>query len=74
MEDNVYDGLMMMVDGFEKAPVKPGEIPTNADVVKTMLHQKTFKSVLDKIEMDAEGNINSPAVVKRIKNGVPVAI
>ena len=71
---NMYDGLMMIVDGFEKTNPNANEIPSNEDVVKTMLNNKTFKSVLDRIEIDSDGNINSPAVVKRIKNGKPETI
>lgn len=71
---NMYDGLKMLVEGFEKSPSTPGSKPLNEDVVKTMLNNKDFKSVLANINIDAEGNIDSPSVLKKIINGTPVSV
>lgn len=69
---NLYDGLQMLINGYEKTPVRNGNIvPDNEDVVKTMLdiQNNGFKSVLEEINMDNEGNIDSPAILKRMING-----
>ena len=70
---NLFDGFKMIVDGFEKAPVKEGQVlPTTEDVIETMLHNKDFNTALASINIDEEGNINSSVIVKTIKNGKPV--
>lgn len=74
---NFYDGLNMLINAYEKTPVKKGkQIPDNEDVVKTLLdiENNGFVSVIDQINMDQEGNIDSPAVLKRIINGKPTAV
>ena len=70
---NMFDGFKMIVDGFEKAPVKEGNIlPTTEDVVETMLHNKNFDTALASINIDEEGNIDSSVIVKTIINGEAV--
>lgn len=72
---NHYDSLRMIVEGFEKAPLKVGEIlPSNETVVETMLKNQEFKSVLGKIFIDDEGNIHSIPVIRKIINGQVVAV
>ena len=74
---NFYDGLKMLINAYEKTPVKEGKsVPDNEDVVKTLLDidNNDFVSVINKIEMDKEGNIDSPAVLKRIINGKPTTV
>ncbi len=74
---NFYDGLKMLINAYEKTPLKDGKvIPDNQDVVKTLLdlNGNGFKSVINEITMDKEGNIDSPAVLKRIINGQPVTV
>lgn len=72
---NMYDGLKMIVDGYEKTPLKEGEVvPSNEEVVKTMLNNKDFKSALDFIEIDEKGNIDSKSIVKQIQNGKAVTV
>ncbi|MFI3242538.1 MAG: ABC transporter substrate-binding protein [Alphaproteobacteria bacterium] len=70
---NFYDGFNMIVDAFEKA----GDgisVPENKDVVNIMLNNKDFNSVLDKITIDEDGNIDSPSVLKRVINGKGVEV
>ena len=72
---NFYDGLNMLVHAYENTALRDGEsVPNNEDVVKTLLNIKNsdFKSVISNITIDKEGNIDSPAVLKRIINGKPV--
>ena len=67
----------MLVHAYENTELRDGEnIPNNEDVVKTLLNIKNtnFKSVIDQITIDSEGNIDSPAVLKRIINGKPVVV
>ena len=74
---NFYDGLNMLVYSYENTDLRDGEnIPNNEDVVKTLLNIKNsdFKSVINEITIDKEGNIDSPAVLKRIINGKPVVV
>lgn len=74
---NYYDGFNMLVNAYENTPVKEGEtVPSNEDVVKTLLdiEHNGFVSVINEINMDEEGNIDSPAVLKRIINGKPTTV
>lgn len=72
---NLYDGLKMIVEGYEKtAPREKGKIPDNEDVVQRMLNNFSFKSVTGKINIDKDGNIHTQPVVKVIKDGKPVTI
>ena len=74
---NFYDGVKMLINAYEKTAVRKGQkVPTNEDVVKTMLdiEHNGFVSVIDKIVMDDEGNIDSPAVLKRIISGKPTTV
>ena len=74
---NFYDGLNMLIYAYENTPLRDGEvIPNNEDVAKTLLNIKNtdFKSVISEISVDKEGNIDSPAVLKRLKNGKPVIV
>ena len=67
----------MLINAYEKTPVKNGkQVPDNKDVVKTLLdiENNGFVSVINEIHMDEEGNIDSPAVLKRIINGKPTTV
>ena len=70
---NLFDGLKMIVDGFEKAPVKgDGILPETEDVIEIMLNNKNFETALSSINIDEEGNIDSSVIVKTIVNGESV--
>lgn len=74
---NFYDGLNMLVHAYENTELRDGKtVPNNEDVVKTLLNIKNngFVSSISNITIDAEGNIDSPAVLKRIINGKPVVV
>jgi len=72
---NMYDGLRMIVEGFEKAKISENEIIPNSDeVVDAMLNNKDFKGVVSILSIDDEGNINSASVIKRIIKGKPTTV
>ena len=71
---NVYDGLRMIVEGFEKADVNGRGIPQNDDVVNIMLNNHDFEGAVSILGIDEEGNINSASVIKRIINGKPTTV
>lgn len=72
---NMYDGLKMIIEGFENAKVAAGkEIPDNEEVAKFMLNNRNFSGVVSILGIDDEGNINSASVIKRIINGQPVTV
>ena len=67
----------MLVHAYENTALRDGEtIPNNEDVVKTLLNIKDtgFVSAINEINIDKDGNIDSPAVLKRIINGKPVNV
>ncbi len=72
---NFYDGLRMLVKAFEN--VGDGKtIPTSEEIVKEIytFNSDNFTSVFDNFEIDEEGNIDIPTVMKVIKNGKPVLL
>lgn len=72
---NMYDGLRMIIEGFEKAQVaEDQDIPTNEAVVDVMLNNHNFKGVVSVLGIDDDGNINSASVIKRIINGQPITV
>lgn len=72
---NVYDGLKMIVEGFEKAEIKnDNQLPQNEDVIDVMLNNQNFEGVVSILGIDEEGNINSASVIKRIIDGKPVTV
>ncbi|MBE6468282.1 MAG: amino acid ABC transporter substrate-binding protein [Alphaproteobacteria bacterium] len=71
---NIYDGLRMIVEGFEKAKADDNNIPQNDEVVEIMLNNHNFKGAVSILGIDEEGNINSASVIKRIINGKPITV
>ncbi|MDD3669031.1 MAG: ABC transporter substrate-binding protein [Alphaproteobacteria bacterium] len=72
---NLYDGLRILVEGYEKTPVREGHlIPANEDVAQTILNLKNIRSVMGDVRMDADGNIHVQPVLRKIKNGKVVGI
>lgn len=55
---NLYDSIRVLMEGFEAAPAKPGELPSNEDVAKAMHGLKGINSVMGEAYMDGEGNIH----------------
>ena len=73
---NTYDAVNIIVQGFETAEVAPDSkdgIPTQEAVVEA-LHKIDMDGMLGRLTMDEKGVVFSPATVKIIKNGKPVAI
>ena len=71
-----YDAFNIIVQGFETAAVVPDAMdgkPTPEAVVEA-IHNVDMEGLHGKITMDEQGWVFSPATVKIIKNGKPVAI
>ena len=76
MAPNAYDIVNILVQGFETATVAPDAVdgkPTQEAVVEA-LHKIDMDGMLGRLTMDEKGVVFSPAAVKIIKNGKPVAI
>ena len=72
---NMYDGLKMIIEGFENAKKEENQdVPENEEVAKFMLNNHEFKGVVSILGIDEEGNINSASVIKRIINGKPTTV
>ncbi len=71
---NMYDGLKMIIEGFENAKSTDNNIPNNEDVVDVMLNNHNFNGAVSILGIDDEGNINSASVIKRIINGKPTTV
>ena len=71
---HLYEGLKILVHGFEDAPTVEGKIPDNKDVAETILNAKSLKSVLGNVYMDSDGNIHTEPSLRQIKNGKIVPI
>ena len=72
---NFYDGVRMLIQAFEN--VGDGKnIPVSEEIVKEIytFNSNNFKSVFDNFEIDKEGNIDIPTVMKIIKNNRPVLL
>ena len=72
---NFYDGLRMLIQAFEN--VGDGKtVPSSEEIVKEIykFNSDNFTSVFDRFEIDEEGNIDIPTVMKVIKNGKPVLL
>lgn len=72
---NFYDGIRMLIQAFEN--VGDGKnIPVSEEIVKEIytFNSNNFKSVFDNFEIDKEGNIDIPTVMKIIKNNRPVLL
>ena len=73
---NAYDIVNILVQGFETATVAPDVIdgkPTQEAVVNA-IHKVSFDGMKGKISIDDKGVVFSPATVKIIKDGKPVAL
>lgn len=64
---NMYDMVMLMVNAFEKAETKDRAV----DLLK---ETKNYEGVVGELTQDKRGIFNSNAVLKHIKNGLPVIV
>ena len=71
---HLYEGLKIIINGFENTPAVDGKIPDNKDVAETILKKGASKSVLGKVYMDDEGNIHTEPSLRQIKDGKIVPI
>lgn len=71
---NMYDGLKMIVEGFEAVSKDENSIPENEDVAKFIKSNQNFKSVMGKINIDVMGNVHTDPVVKIIIDQKPITI
>lgn len=65
-----YDIAKLIVHGYENTKSNDRKtIPSNEDVVKTILESKDFKSILGKIRIDGEGIVHSIPTLRKVING-----
>ncbi|MBW2990239.1 ABC transporter substrate-binding protein [Candidatus Woesearchaeota archaeon] len=66
---NAYDCIMLIVEAYEKAKTK------NPDLVVRELHKiKDYEGALGTLYIDDENSVQSPAVVKEVRNGEFVVV
>lgn len=71
---NLYDGLQLIVKGFEATSAPQGKLPENKDVAETISSFKQFKGAAGKVYQDKEGNIHALPQLKIVKDGVVVSL
>lgn len=65
---NFYDNVRLIIDAYEH--IGDGKtLPTHEDIVNYILHNKNFKSSFGNYDIDEEGHINTPSIVKQLHNG-----
>ena len=71
----VYTILAAFVNAWEKADSESGQKPTPENVVKSMLENTGgYKTALGTLEIQKDGSISLPGVMKQIKNGEQVLL
>ena len=71
---NAYDIFNLIVYGFENTVSPAGVKPSNEEVIKYLYATRNFDGVMGSLSIDSKGAVDSPAVVKVIKNGKPVVL
>jgi branched-chain amino acid transport system substrate-binding protein len=71
---NAYDIVNIIVYGFEHADAPPGVKPREENVVRALHAIKGLDGMMGTISIDDKGVVFSPAAVKTIKDGKPVAL
>ncbi len=65
---NFYDNVRMIIDAYEH--ISNGKtLPTREEVVSYILNNKNFKSSFRQSNIDNEGHIDTPSIVKQLENG-----
>ena len=65
---NFYDNVRLIIDAYEHAG--DGKVlPTHEQVVTYILKNKDFASSFGQYDIDAEGHINTPSIVKQLEKG-----
>lgn len=65
---NFYDNVRLIIDAYEHVG-KDNKVPTHEEIVTYILHNKDFDSSFGKFDIDEEGHINTPSIVKQLKDG-----
>lgn len=71
---NTYDIVNLLVRAYEHVGESPYEKPDNLDVAKALLTVHDYEGALGTLNVDSGGIVDSPAVVKVLKDGEPVVI
>ena len=69
---NAYDIVHLIADAAEK--VDSGIVPTSEQITEKLYTISDVDGALGKLSIDADGVVDSKAVVRMIKGGVPVTI
>ena len=70
---NFYDNVRLIIDAYEH--IGDGKtLPKREDVVTYILNNKNFKSSFGSYDIDKEGHINTPSIVKQLDKGKLKAI
>ena len=65
---NFYDNVRMIIDAYEH--IGDGKtLPTRAEIVTYILNNKNFNSSFGQYNIDEEGHINTPSIVKQLEDG-----
>ena len=65
---NFYDNVRLIIDAYEH--IGDGKtLPTHEQVVTYILNNKHFNSSFGQYDIDEEGHINTPSIVKQLENG-----
>lgn len=71
---NIYDNVDLLINAFENAKDSDKELPTTAEIVAYLKTLQDYPGVIGNLTVKANGQIDSPAHIVKIQNGVPVVI
>ncbi len=70
---NFYDNVRLIIDAYEH--VGNGKsLPTHEEIASYILHNKNFKSSFGQYDIDENGHINTPSIVKQLQGGKLVEV
>ena len=70
---NFYDNVRLIIDAYEH--VGNGKsLPTHEEVASYILHNKDFKSSFGQYDIDENGHINTPSIVRQLQDGKLVEV
>lgn len=65
---NFYDNVRLIIDAYEH--VGDGKtLPTHEQIAQYILNNKNFNSSFGQYDIDADGHINTPSIVKQLDKG-----
>ena len=65
---NFYDNVRLIIDAYEHLG-NGKTLPTHEEVAKYILNNKNFDFSFKQYDIDEEGHINTPSIVKQLENG-----